>query len=397
MYDTDSDARKREEQGRVHKLQQTWAAIARNSLIAITLATSGALFAQQEQEAAQEQVAPQEQEQEQGQEQEGKDQTDLLGLFEIEEGVTEEGETLYTFQLIQNITGYPWLAPLDRDNFPRCQKLIDTLSNALPIKDGHVKYWCTKSLQPKQGTTITMIKKDDRWNVKTLEWYNDWITLHADFEGGESFSRKQLGQLWKMRNALLKKGLDNNTYTMNQPPSAAFWQWLTHSYKTLGNGALTGWHGYEVVSHSLHAIHGIQNGEWAGLVLNTLSTLFHTLEGLEHAHYTGLGYYLHMDFHGDLVAASPQPHATNIGLASAALTVNILELLYNYRHGHGDGHSWIGRSLHTLMDTLHTGLHVYELEEALRGWWNGHPAHEHEHEHDDYEVTRLPASYRGQK
>ncbi len=314
------------------------------------------------------------------------------GFFQAEERTTPLGEKLYTFYLVQPSASSFWPAPLDADPQDTCQALIDTISTVLPISDGEVLYHCSKPAMPRQGTAITLaLTPGQQWHIKALEWYNGRHTLHASFEDTKALSRQQLTKMRDLQNTLthLSPMGEQDFHTATAAtPSAALWQWLAGSYKTLGNGALASWHSYEVISHSLHIVGGIQAHQWGALTLDLLSTLFHTLEGMEHAHHAGLGEYIHTDFHGDIVDASPYPHVANISLASGAFALNIIELLHGHSHGHG--------RLHTLMEVFHTGLHVYELGDALYNWWYEYPAHEHTHAHSR-EPIRLPASYRGQK
>ncbi len=313
------------------------------------------------------------------------------GFFQAEERTNALGEKLYTFYLVRPLDSRFWPAPLDAETEDVCQPLIDSVSAVLPLDEGDVLYHCSYAAMPRQGTGITVaLSADQQWHIKELEWYNGRHTLHASFDGTEALTKQQMTRIRGLQHTLLEppSAGQQSAYTAPSTPTAALWQWLAGSYKTLGNSALASWHSYEVISHSLHIIHGIQARHWGALTLDVLSTLFHTLEGMEHAHHTGLGEYIHTDFHGDIVGASPYPHATNIGLASGAFALNMIELI----HGHGHGH---GR-LHTLMETFHTGLHVYELGDAVYNWWYGYPAHEHNHAHGR-EPIKLPASYRGQK
>lgn len=308
------------------------------------------------------------------------------GVLQTASGLTDNGEVFYTFRLFQSSS-----APLLQSHPQRqgtfihthdnnCQILIDRLNAVLPVDEGNKQYHCTKSADAGASMTMTIIKQSDVWRVKALKWHNGWYTLHVDFADNKPLSNDHLSQIGRMREALLTQSSQANDYKLAAAvsPPAALWQWLSDNYKTFGNVALASWHSYEVISHSTHVIHAIQEGAWGDLVLDTFSTLLHILEGLEHAHYGGLGQYIHTDFHGDIIAASAYPHATNISLAGLALSLSIIELLDEHDHGQQEGgYPRIGE----VIDILHTGLHIYEFREALKDWWYGHPAHDHDH-HD---------------
>ena len=285
---------------------------------------------------------------------------------------------------------YPMLAPLDPDARPSCQQLIHKISKALNIDEEKLHFHCFSETKARRGSEITLVKTGDQWQVHELNWYNGWLTLSTKPDTMESLSKEQFSKLFGLQAQLLHlSGYYAKRYpglgmTRSSLPMAA-WQWLTGSYKKLGNGALASWHSYEFLSHGLQITQSLRAGVWGHITLDFLSLIFHGLEGMEHADHAGMGSYIHLDFHGDLIAASRYPHATNIGLAGAAMVLNLIELLRGHAHGHTPSHTHaynIKASIHALLEFLHTGLHVYELGDALNDWISGNKPHSHDHDHD---------------
>ncbi|CAM3634060.1 hypothetical protein [Parendozoicomonas haliclonae] len=278
------------------------------------------------------------------------------------------------------------LAPLDSEHRPECSHLFHQARKAFESSQSsaNTHYHCSNNFIHRIGSDATLVYEGDRWHVHELHWHNGWRTLSMRFADTPLSPPSMYhlfdlqGQLLDMstRNGLLYKGLGIHP----EPLPVALWEWLAGSYKSLGNLTLAAWHSGELGIHTAGALHYLNHRDWSHLGLNLLSMLIHGLESLEHLDHAGVGNHIHLDFHGDIIEASPYPHATSISWASAALILDIIERLHEHGH-HEHVHSARGQIM-ALVETLHTGLHIYELAEALSDWINGNPAHDHsEHDH----------------
>ncbi|WP_281648265.1 hypothetical protein [Parendozoicomonas sp. Alg238-R29] len=310
--------------------------------------------------------------------------------FQINEQASVNGTPLATIKL-QGLPGtYPRLAPLDKNARPDCHQLQEELLDTFKLDHSQMTFACSRA--PRAETAISLtLKEKPEWKLARITWNTGWITLTGTLKSSISVDKEQVQDLLSNQNKMLETssllakkwpglGMDNKSL----PASA--WAFLTGSKGALFNGLVVAWHGFELYNHGTDSLHALKNGKMSSLSFNLLALILHTLEGLEHADNTALGNYAHLNFRGDIIKASPAPHATNISLSGTSLLLAVAGLL-THDHDHGGGHSHgghdhapskIGTAIY-IFERLHILHHLYEFSDALSSWYYGEDPHEHHH------------------
>ncbi|MTI14361.1 hypothetical protein [Sansalvadorimonas verongulae] len=301
--------------------------------------------------------------------------------FKIHEKTSSNNNRQATITLKGSYGTYPYLAPWDTSSRPDCHTLQHEILEAFDLEEQQVHFQC---FQPEtaEHSIALRLKEDPQWQLESLVWHNGWVGITAWVVSSVAVDTEKMKELLARQNRLMENsrlmatqwpGLGTREQSL---PSAAL-SFLYGSKAALLNGFVIAWHTKEIVEHGAHIVAAMKSHNLSSFSLNLLALALHTLDGLEHIDSTFVGDYVHLNFRGDIIKASPAPHATNISMSGTSLAFAVHDLFFGHCH---DCHTQSKlNKVWKAFGYLHAGFHTYELYEALSRWYYGEPAHEHCH------------------
>ena len=299
--------------------------------------------------------------------------------LKVKEDISANGTRRATLTLEGKKGRYPWLASLDKSSRPSCHTLEQEILSLFKLKEEDADFHCFQPKTPDLSISLTLAE-DPKWKLNEITWHNGWAAITAKLAPTVEIDNKAMmtalfeGQthLLESSHTMARQWSGLGTAQQELPQTAL--SFLYGSKSALFNGFVTIWHGFEIVEHGGEVIDALQNFNLGNLSFNLLALALHTLDGFEHADDTYLGNFVHLNFKGDIIKASPAPHGTNIAMSGTSLGLAAYGLIsgLGYPTSKTD-------AMWKAFGYLHTAFHVYEFYEALSSWYYGESAHEHHH------------------